>query len=126
MQAGRLRHRVKIQAKPQSQDDWGEPLEQFVDRWTGVPADIEALSGQELWTAQQVQANVNTKITIRYRKGVTSQMRVVHQTRDQLAVSPQELTIYDIEAILPDRTGRRELVLLCVNRSNPGFRSGTA
>jgi len=124
MQAGRLRHRGRIQHKPQAQDEWGEPIELWEDRWTGVPMDIEALSGDELWTAQQVQANVNTKIMLRYRRGVTSLMRVVHQTREQLAVSPQEMTIYDIAAVLPDRTGRRELTLLCVNRSTPGFRSG--
>jgi SPP1 family predicted phage head-tail adaptor len=125
MQAGKLRHRIRIQAKVQDQDEWGEPLELWEDRWTSVPADIRAVSGNEGWTAQQVQSNVNTEIEIRYRRGVTAAMRAIHETREQLAVSPQEMTIYDIEWIKPDRTGRRELVLMCVSRDNPGFRSGT-
>ena len=124
MQAGKLRHRIKIQAKPLSQDEWGEPLDQWADVWTNVPASIESVSGGEGWTAQLVQANVNTKITIRWRDGITALHRIVHQTREQLAVSPQEMTIYDIVAPLPDSTGRRELVLMCVNRNAPGFRSG--
>lgn len=125
MQAGKLRHRVRIQKKVADKDDWGEPLEIWEDVWTGVPADIRAVSGTEGWTAQQVQSNVNTEIEIRYRRGVTAAMRVIHETREQLAVSPQEMTIYDIEWIKPDRTGRRELILMCVCRDNPGFRSGT-
>lgn len=124
MQAGILRHRIRIQRKIADQDEWGEPLELWEDVWTSVPADIRAVSGTEGWTAQQVQSSVNTEIEIRYRRGVTAAMRIVHQTRDQLAVSPQEMTIYDIEWIKPDRTGRRELILYCVNRDNPGFRSG--
>lgn len=126
MQAGKLRHRGRIQRKVADQDEWGEPLELWEDVWTNVPASIDAVSGNEGWTAQQVQSNVNTEIGIRYRRGVTAGMRFIHQTREQLAVSPQEMTIYDIEWIKPDSTGRRELTLMCVNRDSLGFRSGAA
>lgn len=124
MQPGELRHRITIQRKSSSQDDWGEPIDEWSDVWTNVPAKIEASSGREFWSAQQVQAEVITEITIRWRDGVTPMHRIIHQTSLQAAVSPQELTIYDILGSIEDTTGRRWLTLACVRRSNPGFRSG--
>lgn len=126
MQPGKLRHRVNIQAKSPSQDDYGEPIDEWVNVWENVPAQIEDLSGREYWAAQQIQAEINTEITIRWRKGITAMHRIVHQTSDQRAMSPPEMTIYDIASPpVVDETGRREIKLMCINRSNAGFRSGS-
>lgn len=124
MQPGGLRHRISIQYKPQAQDDWGEPIDQWSDRWTNVPAAIEHASGNEFWSAQQVQSTATSKITIRWRSGVKTDMRIVHQTSLQAGMSPPEMDIYDIVSVLPDTSGRRWLEIMCTQRHSPGFRTG--
>lgn len=125
MQAGELRHRVNIQQKSPAQDDHGEPSDAWSNKWTDVPARIKPLSGREYFAAQQIQADVNTEIVMRWRAGITPMDRITHQTPEQAALSPPEFTIYDIASVTTDLTGRRELILMCINRSNVGFRSGT-
>lgn len=126
MQPGKLRHRVNIQVKPQSQDEYGEPDAPYVNIWENVPAAIESVSGREFYAAQMINAEITGKITIRWREGITAMHRIVHQTREQAALSPPEQTIYDIVAPIPDSdSGRQWLALFVINRSNEGFRSGT-
>ncbi len=125
MQPGKLRHRVDIQVKPTTQDEYGEPNAAYVNVWTNVPAAIESLSGREFFAAQQINAEINAKITIRWRDGVTPMHRVVHRTREQAAMSPPEQTIYDIAAPVPDSdTMRGWLSLFVIRRYSEGFRSG--
>lgn len=119
MQRGRLRHKVTIQQRVETQDASGEVLESYTGFLTTF-ASIEALSGRELFAAQQVQSEVSTRIRIGFRPGVKETMRVLH-TIDH--GSPEEVDVYDIQAVLPDRTGRREVQLLCVKRGADGFRS---
>lgn len=126
MQPGKLRHRVDIQVKPQTQDEYGEPTTAYTNVWSAVPAAIESLTGREFYAAQMINAEINAKITIRWREGITAMHRIVHQTREQAALSPPEQTIYDIVAPIPDSgSGRQWLSLFVINRSNEGFRSGT-
>lgn len=126
MKTRALRHRITIQVQPRTQDDWGEPLDQWENVWENVPAEIESLSGREFFAAQQINSEINGKITIRWRAGIDARHRAIHQTREQAAVSPQEITIYDIVAPIEDaESGRQWLTFYVINRSNPGFRSGT-
>jgi len=46
-----------------------------------VWAAIVPLSGQELWTARQVQSKVTHKITMRYYAGVEPKMKFVYNSR---------------------------------------------
>jgi SPP1 family predicted phage head-tail adaptor len=124
MRAGQLRHRITLQRAVDAQDDYGEPSSIWEDV-VSIAAAIEPISGREFFSAQQVQADVTTRITIRWRNGIEPVMRIVHATAQQAAMSPPQSTIYDIEAILPDPTGRRQIVFMCRNRNSEGFRSGT-
>lgn len=126
MQSGKLRHRVNFQAKLPGQDDYGEPVQVYEDVWIDVPAAIESISGREAYAAQVINAEINAKITVRWRSGVSALQRITHQTAEQAALSPPEFTIYDIVAPIPDSgSGRQWLTLFVINRSNEGFRSGT-
>lgn len=78
-------------------------------------ASIEPLSGRELFAAQQVHAEVNTKINFRWRPGVDETLRIREAGQGAL---------YGILAVLPDKTGRREITCLCVKRTSEGWRDG--
>lgn len=78
--AGRLRHRIVIQEPVIDQDSSGELTTFWVDvaeTW----AAIEPLSVREFIAAQQMQSAVSARITIRYRDGLTPQMRILHRGR---------------------------------------------
>lgn len=89
-------------------------------------ASIKALQGREFFAAQQLSVTVDTEIRIHWRKGIDETCRVVHRL-DGPDSSPEMVNIYDITAVLPDmKTGRRELVLMCVRRVAEGWRRGPA
>jgi SPP1 family predicted phage head-tail adaptor len=109
--AGRLRHRVSIEALVSGLDSDGATEEEWVDQVGRLlPAEIVALSGRELVAAQAAHSEVVTRIRIRYRPGVTASMRVVHRG-----------TAYDIAAVVQDPdSGRRWLTLHCKSGVNAG------
>lgn len=78
--AGRLRHRVDIEAPVEVQD--ATTGEMVVQGWsaiaTNVPAEIAPLSAREYLQSQALQSEVTARITIRYRTGVTAKMRCKH------------------------------------------------
>lgn len=78
MQAGKLRHRVRIQHKVTSQHPvTGEQLtEQWVD-FAKVWASVDDLSARDFIAAQAIQSEAKSRVVIRYRDGVTAAMRVV-------------------------------------------------
>jgi len=101
VRAGELRHRVMFQQNNgTSTDTEGIPVENWADVFA-VWARVRDLSGREYFAAQQVQAEVTTEITIRYREGLNSNMRVKYGTR-----------IFDIKSIIPDER-KTELRLMC-------------
>jgi SPP1 family predicted phage head-tail adaptor len=78
-----------------------------------MPAEVEPLSGRELIAANAVQSRVTHRIRIRYREGITAEMRAVERE-----------TVYNIEAVIPDQdSGLRRLTLLASTGTNEG---GTA
>lgn len=106
--AHRLRHRVTIERRTQTRDEWGG----VIDSWATVaivPAEVYPLSGREFVAAQATQAGVTTKITIRYQAGIEPAMRVTHDGMT-----------YNIKAVLPDPTLRRHLTLMCETGVNNG------
>ncbi|WP_288659536.1 MULTISPECIES: phage head closure protein [Pseudomonas] len=111
MRAGTLRHRITIQAPGQGQDPaTGEMVQgQWVDV-AAVYASIEPLSGREFIASQASQSEVTVRIVIRYRPGISTQMRLVYQG-----------LIYNIEGILADKhSGREYLTLMCSGGINEG------
>jgi len=114
MLSQRLRHRVDIEALSVAQDSVsGEVSEQWVSiralAEPMIPAEIVPLSGREFIAAQKENAGVTTRITIRWRSGVTASMRVVHATG-----------VYNIRAVLPDPSLRKHLTLMCEVGVNQG------
>lgn len=110
MQAGKLRHRVDLQKKVTGRNpETGGSIEVW-QSVTTVWASIEPLSAREFIAAGATQASVTTRITIRYRDGVTAQMRAVSRGK-----------IYNIEGVLPDdKSGREYLTLPCSEGVNDG------
>ena len=106
MRAGSLNRRITIQARTTGQDAYGEPLTGWTDV-ANVWADIEDATGNQMIAAQAILNPVETKITIRYRLGVTAAMRVLHKT-----------DVYDITAVLGQ--DRRTMELLCKRGVNNG------
>lgn len=101
MRAGELRHRVTFQQdNGTTTDSEGIPVRNWVDVIT-VWARVHDLSGREYFAAQQVQAEVTTEITIRYRAGLNTKMRAKYGTR-----------IFDILSAIPDEK-KTESKLMC-------------
>lgn len=80
MMAGALRHRVVIQRLVEAQDAGGHEVQTPKEVAT-VWASVTAVSGTEYKRGIQVEAGVTTIVEMRYRKDVTSKMRLVHDGR---------------------------------------------
>lgn len=122
MKVGRLRHRLILQRRADTQVE-GEVVPGYEvladDEW----GSIEDVSGREFFAAQQVAAEITTRIVIRWRADVDATVRVLHQNND--GDSPATYDVYDIVAVLRDPViGRRWLTLHCTRRGAVGFRSG--
>ncbi|WP_455580340.1 phage head closure protein [Ectopseudomonas hydrolytica] len=105
MKAGRLRHRVDIQARQDVQDpNTGDVTPTWVTVWPNVPAAIEPLSAREFIAAQAVQSQVVARITMRYRQGLDASMRILHKS-----------TVYDIAGLLPDKDSGLEYFTIPVS-----------
>ena len=81
MQAGQLRHKLDIETELNSQDAYGQTTQEWVVFLRGIWAAIEPISGREYFSSQQVNAEISHRIKIRYRTGITPNMRVKFSTR---------------------------------------------
>lgn len=102
MRAGRLRHKLIIQQATETQGTTGELAVSwgiFATVWGAV----EPLRGREFFAAQELQAEVTTRIRMRYLAGVTPKMRVLYGE-----------TIFLINAVIDPEMRHRELQLMCV------------
>lgn len=81
LSAGDLNQRITLQQSSTSPDGAGQPIPTWEDLVTGVPAQVMAVAGGETLRGRQVAADVSTLITIRFRSGITSRMRVQHEGR---------------------------------------------
>lgn len=101
MNSGRLRHRVQIQAPVETQNTYGEAEVRW-QTFATVWANIEPLRGREYFAARQAVSEVEAKVTIRYRAGVTAKQKVVYGTEEYL-----------IESIINIGDRNREIQLMC-------------
>jgi SPP1 family predicted phage head-tail adaptor len=104
MKAGELRERVAIQTDTPTQDAYGE----LVAGWAtaaSVWAAIAPVGGSEGFRGgdQQVIAEANYRVRVRWRDDLSVGQRVVWTVRSRT---------FEIESI-QDGTGRSEIVLLC-------------
>ncbi len=103
----KLRHRLTLQEKVQSQDpDTGA----FVTTWQtvddNVPASIEPLSAREYIAAQQVDSKVSARIVIRARSPLSHDMRFVDSATSR---------VFNIEGVLTDKDSGAEYFTLPVS-----------
>ena len=78
--AGCMRNRVSIQSRTESRDAHGGIAETWATTALAY-ADIQPIRGREFFSAEAVNSDVTHKVTIRYREGITPQMRVLFGSR---------------------------------------------
>lgn len=100
----RLDRRITIQKQTEEVDVYNERLDVWDDVCT-VWAAIEPLRGQEFFAAKAENAEVTTRIRIRYRDGIDRTMRVVYK-----------YTEFEILYIIHPNFDRKELQLMCKER----------
>ena len=100
MRAGDLRHRITLQTPATGEDELGQPLEGWTDL-APVWADVRNLGGLEAVRANAEQGRVQSSIRIRWRPGLHTGLRVLHEGRP-----------YNIKAVLPG-PGRQHIDLVC-------------
>jgi SPP1 family predicted phage head-tail adaptor len=88
-------HRITLQKKFTTKDPEGLPLETWQNIAT-IWAAIEPLRGREYFQAATVKSQNMTRFTTRYRKGITSEMRILYDSK-----------LYDIQSII-DVEGRHQ------------------
>ena len=101
MKIGKLRHRVTLQEHISTRDSFGAEKEAWIDT-AKVWASVEPLSGKEYFAAQQINAEVNIKVTIRYRPLIHPRMRVLFGVR-----------VFEILSVLNIEEKNIQLVLMC-------------
>lgn len=116
IEAGRLRHRVRLERYDYLLDSNGNVVQ---DPTTGetprewqeiatVWAAVEPVSGREFIMSQATQSQVTARLVIRHRDDVDASMRCVHVRSGRPDV------IYNIKAVLADvESGLEYLTLPC-------------
>jgi len=98
MTIGDLRDRVEVLAPVTGDDGSGGQTAAYPDTGDVVAAAIVPLSGREALAAGAMQASLSTRITIRYRTGVTAQYRLRRERDGQ---------VYELVGPPRDVDGRR-------------------
>lgn len=102
MRAGKLRHKVKIQEQVETANAYGELEISWSDLYKNVWAEIRPIRGTEFFASKQWNAEITTRIYMRYRPGITAKMRVLYGTDE-----------YYIDTPLNIGERNRELHLMC-------------
>jgi len=106
MQAGRLRHRVKIQYPAETQDPETGAINVVWTDLATVWAAIEPLSARDFVAAEAEQSKVTARIVIRYRADITAKMRIYY---------PAKKGFYKIDGDLADKDSGLEYLTLVVS-----------
>jgi SPP1 family predicted phage head-tail adaptor len=115
IEAGRLRHRVRIERLQNLLDTDGEVIQsdtgEVSQAWVEVAtvwAAIEPVSGREFIQSRAIQAEIVARIVIRQRDGLDAAMRLVHVRTGRADV------IYNPHAFLADKeSGLEYLTIPC-------------
>lgn len=107
MNAGPLCHRVTVQAKTITTDAYGGPVETWTDVAT-VWASVEPLQGRELANAQATNAEITTRIRMRYLAGVSASNRIVFEGRYFNLTPPIDVEMKHIELVIMASEGLDE------------------
>lgn len=110
MEAGRLKHRIKVQKKVNNQDADGNLVENF-ENVAEIWAEIKDVSAREYLASSSMQTKITTKIVVRYASYLEQDnLRILYKNR-----------IYRVEGALNDpKMENIYLTLLCSNGVNEG------
>lgn len=114
MNPGRLREVIAIEqltvGSPQQKPS-GEPDESWTAYISNVSAGVETLRGRELFQAQEHHAEAAVRFRVRWRAGITANMRILHRG-----------LYYNIVFVPPaDRSGKQhDMELLTTQGVNVG------
>lgn len=98
-------HSIKIQEFVEEVDEYGTPIGSGWQDVMAVWASIEPIRGREYIQLQNTQAELTTRIRMRYRPGITPAMRVLYQDR-----------VFDIQSVIDINERRRYLELMCIEK----------
>ncbi len=101
MKVGMLRHRIVIQENRVSRDSFGAEISEWI-QFAVVWAEVSPISGREYVSFKQINAEITTKITIRYLAGVTTEMRVLFKDR-----------VFEIDSVINPEERNISLFLMC-------------
>ena len=73
MNPGQLRHKITFQIQDLETEEWSNSF----TTW----ANINPISGKEYYQAETINSDLTHKIRLRYRKGITSDMRILYNER---------------------------------------------
>ncbi|ECI4531672.1 head-tail adaptor [Salmonella enterica subsp. diarizonae] len=105
MRAGKMRHRITIQAANITRDAAGEPLHEWYDVAT-VWADVQSISSREYLSGGVESLKITNRIWTRYLPGITSDNRIIYSSKNAPG------SVFNIDAVLPDARLTR-LEILC-------------
>jgi SPP1 family predicted phage head-tail adaptor len=114
MRAGKLRRRVDIEQPLLDQNAIGELEQTWSTFAANVPAQVEPLSGRERIVAQQLNTQLDTRVTLRYISGLTTKMRIKYA---RTGYTPRYL---QIEAFVNLDERNREIVVDCTESEDGG------
>lgn len=105
LSAGRLRHRLVLQAPVEVQDVNNGAVTTTWQNLANIWGAIEPLSAREFIASDTIDSEITTRITIRYRANISAKMRLYHAKKNMH---------YNIEGILADKeSGLEYLTLPC-------------
>lgn len=93
--------KVTIKSLSTTQDDYGQPLNEYVDVVT-CWASVEPLIGREYYAAEQVQAEAKIKVRTEFIPGIKENMVVFYGDRK-----------FEIVSVINPKEQNRELLLMC-------------
>jgi SPP1 family predicted phage head-tail adaptor len=117
IEAGRLRHEIRIEQLENLLDSNGEVIQDesngtVAQAWVEVAtvrAAIEPLSAREFIQSQATQSQITARVIIRFRDGLNAAMRLVHVRRDRADV------IYNPHGFLADKESGLEYLTIPVS-----------
>jgi SPP1 family predicted phage head-tail adaptor len=121
IRAGELNRRIRIERREEVDDDTGDPVP--IEPWplfAEVWGALEPGRGRELVLEQELVAEVDARIRIRFLPGVTAKMRAHVYPILQTVPKIQYAHTFDIVAVLDQLDRRREMHLLVKEGVNDG------
>ena len=102
MRFSRLRHRITFM-KPTaaSVNSMGEEILQYAHTLT-VWAEVTPLTGREYEESQKIRAETTYRVTTRFFKDITNDMRILYNNRE-----------FDVVSVLNINERNRELQIIC-------------